>query len=132
MEMGAERKSNVSKIQTSYVQQKEYAEIASARKKKLLARRLSVFFVFACIISYFMISSYLSQTKTMEAQLTQKKKLENELKELKKEQDLLKEEIIKLNDDEYIAKLARKEYFFSDENEIIFNIPEEKKEKKEK
>ena len=36
---------------------------------------------------------------------------------------------VKLNDDDYIAKLARKEYFFSKKNEIIFNIPEDKKEK---
>ena len=46
---------------------------------------------------------------------------------------LLKDEIVKLNDDEYIGKLARKEYFLSDDNEIIFTLPEKKdKEEKEK
>ncbi len=34
---------------------------------------------------------------------------------------------MKLNDDDYIAKLARKEYFLSEKNEIIFSIPENKK-----
>jgi len=127
--MGAERKRNVSKIQTTYVEQQEYAEIASARKRKLLLRRLSLFFVFASLLSYLMISSYLSQTTKLEAKVAQKKKLDHQLSEIKKQQDILKEDIIKLNDDEYIGKLARKEYFFSEKNEIIFNIPDEKKEK---
>ncbi|WP_312474606.1 septum formation initiator family protein [Neobacillus sp.] len=127
--MGAERKKNVSKIQTSYVEQQEYAEIASARKRKLLIRRLSLFLVFASLLSYLMISSYLSQTTKLDAKIAQKKQLAGELTELKKQQDILKEDIIKLNDDDYIAKLARKEYFFSEKNEIIFNIPKEKKEK---
>ncbi|MBS4216615.1 FtsB family cell division protein [Neobacillus rhizophilus] len=127
--MGAEQQKAVSKIQTAYVQQQEYAEIASARRKKLLLRRLSLFFVFACLLSYFMISSYLSQTRILEAKVAEKRKLDHQLADLKKQEKILKENIVKLNDDDYIAKLARKEYFFSDKNEIIFNIPEEKKEK---
>ncbi|WP_066074262.1 FtsB family cell division protein [Neobacillus soli] len=125
--MGAEPKKTVSKIQTTYVEQKEYAEIASARKRKLLLRRLSMFLVFASVLSYLMISSYLSQTTKLNAKLAQKKQFDNQLVELTKQQSILKEEIIKLNDNDYIAKLARKEFFFSKNNEIIFNIPEEKK-----
>ena len=33
------------------------------------------------------------------------------LEEVQDEHDMLKSQILKLNDDEYIAKLARKEYF---------------------
>lgn len=39
---------------------------------------------------------------------------------------MLQEEIVKLNDDDYIAKLARRDYFLSENNEIIFNLPKEK------
>lgn len=127
--MGEERQRNVSKIQTTYVKQQEYAEIASARKRKLLVRRLSLFFVLACIISYCIISSLMSQSTKLEASMVQKKKLDQEYSELKKQEKVLKEDIVKLNDKEYIAKLARKEYFFSKKNEIIFNIPDEDKEK---
>ena len=56
--------------------------------------------------------------------MDEKEQLEKELVALKKEEVLLKEEIVKLNDDDYIAKLARKEYFLSDDNEIIFTLPE--------
>jgi len=43
---------------------------------------------------------------------------------LKNQQNSLKQEISNLNDDDYIAKLARKEYFLSNKDEIIFNIPD--------
>ncbi|MEH7503632.1 septum formation initiator family protein [Neobacillus drentensis] len=124
--MGAEQKKSVSKIQTTYVKQQEYAEIASARKKKLLARRLTMFLVLASILSYLMISSSISQTAKLKTKMAQKKELDHQLTELNTQQDILNENIIKLNDDDYIAKLARKEYFFSEKNEIIFNIPDEK------
>ncbi|MDQ6595398.1 septum formation initiator family protein [Bacillus salipaludis] len=127
--MSAVRKKNVAKIQSTYVEQQEFAEIATARKRKLVVRRLSLFLVFAIFVSYFMISSILTQASMIDAKKAQKKQLGHKLAELKKQQDILKEDIVKLNDDDYIAKLARKEYFFSKKNEIIFNIPENKKEK---
>jgi len=124
--MSSVNEKNIAKIQTTYVQQQEIAEIASARKRKLLFRRLSLFSVFAVIMSYLMITSFVSQASTLDKKVAQKKQLEQELIQLKKQQEILKEDIVKLNDDEYLAKLARKEYFFSENGEIIFNIPEEK------
>jgi cell division protein DivIC len=126
--MSAVREKNVAKIQTTYLEQQEMAEISTARKRKLLMRRLSLFMTFAIFVSYFMISSFLSQNAVIEAKAAQKKKLEHQLTELKNQQDILKEDIVKLNDDDYIAKLARKEYFFSakDGSEKIFNLPDDK------
>lgn len=39
----------------------------------------------------------------------------------------LKEQIKRLNNKEYIEKLARSEYFLSNDGEIIFKLPEDKK-----
>jgi cell division protein DivIC len=125
--MGAARKRNVAKIETTFVRQQENAEIATARKKRILMRRLSVFFLMVCFIAYFMVSSILSQASALDAKVAQKKQLDQNLSSLRNQQKSLKSEIVKLNDDDYIAKLARKEYFLSDKNEIIFNIPDNKK-----
>ncbi|RKJ59809.1 septum formation initiator, partial [Butyricicoccus sp. 1XD8-22] len=46
----------------------------------------------------------------------------------KEQQEMLNLQIAKLEDDEYLAKLARKEYFLSEEGEIIFTIPKDKEE----
>ncbi|CAM4104987.1 FtsB family cell division protein [Mesobacillus thioparans] len=125
--MSAIRKKNIARIENQYVQQHEKAGIAETRKRKLLFRRLAVFALFASIISYLMISTFISQTAALERKQADKVQLEQKLAKLQKKQEILDEEIVKLNDDEYIAKLARKEYFLSEKNEIIFNLPKEKK-----
>ncbi|MEH7444683.1 septum formation initiator family protein [Bacillus sp. JJ1122] len=125
--MSVIRKRNISKIENQYVQQREIAGIAESRKRKLLFRRLAVFALFASVISYLMISTFISQSASLENKKAEKEHLEQKLASLEKKQEILDEEIVKLNDDEYIAKLARKEYFLSEKNEIIFNLPKDKK-----
>jgi cell division protein DivIC len=125
--MSAIRKKSIAKIENQYVQQREKAGIAESRKRKLLFRRLAVFALFASVISYLMISTFISQSAALENKQAEKEQLEQKLASLEKQQEILDEEIVKLNDDEYIAKLARKEYFLSEKNEIIFNLPKEKK-----
>lgn len=127
--MAAVQPKNVAKIETSYVQQQEYSDHAAAKKKKKLYRRLSVFFVFALFVAYSMVSSILSQASSLDEKVAQKKQLDNQLTALKNQQNSLKQEISNLNNDDYIAKLARKEYFLSNKDEIIFNIPDGNKEK---
>ena len=127
--MGVVQQKKVAKIETTYVQQQELSENAAARRKKKLLRRLSVFFGFALFVSYFMISSILSQASVLDEKAAQKKQLDQKLTTLKNQQKSLKQEISNLNNDEYIAKLARKEYFLSNKDEIIFNIPDSNKEK---
>ncbi|MCM3667095.1 septum formation initiator family protein [Mesobacillus subterraneus] len=125
--MSVIRKRNIAKIENQYVQQREKAGIAETRKRKLLFRRLAVFALFASVISYLMISTFITQSSALDKKQAEKERLEQKLAGLQKKQEILDEEIVKLNDDEYIAKLARKEYFLSEKNEIIFNLPKEKK-----
>jgi cell division protein DivIC len=130
--LSAVRSRNIAKLQTKYAIQQESAELSSARKRKLLYRRLAAFLVLAGVISFLMISTYISQKSALDEKVAEKKQLRKTLSGLEKKQQILEEEIVKLNDDEYIAKLARKEYFLSEENEIIFNLPKKEEEKSSK
>ncbi|MFE8698821.1 septum formation initiator family protein [Cytobacillus sp. FJAT-53684] len=130
--MGAIKKKNVAKIQTSYAKQQEAAEINVGSKKKRLYRRLTVFFIGAVMLSVLMISTLVSQSSALDEKRAEKEKLDQELALLKQREVILEEEIVKLNDDEYIAKLARKDYFLSENDEVIFNIPEKKEKNEEK
>ena len=53
----------------------------------------------------------------------EKRQVQEQLATVKEQQEMLKLQITKLEDDDYIAKLARKEYFLSEDGEIIFTIP---------
>ncbi|MGI8387369.1 FtsB family cell division protein [Robertmurraya sp. P23] len=127
--MSVVRKRNVTKIPSQYVEHQEMAVIQNARKRTLLMRRLTAFIVIVGLAAYFIVSTLLRQSATLEAMKEEKQKADQELVALKKDETILKEEIIKLNDEEYIAKLARKDFFLSNSNEIIFNLPEEKNDK---
>ncbi|MHC0039272.1 FtsB family cell division protein [Pseudoneobacillus sp. C159] len=127
--MSAERSRNITKLPTKYAEQQESMEKFSARRRKLLYRRLIAFFLVVGLVSFYMVSTYLTQASALEERTAKKEQLEKRLANLEKQQQILEEEIIKLNDDEYIAKLARKEYFLSEDNEIIFNLPETEEEK---
>lgn len=130
--MSANKTSNIAKLQTNYALQQEESQISVARRKKVLYRRLAVFFTLAAVVSYLMVSTLISQNSVLANKAEEIEQLEKELGSLKDDEILLKEEIVKLNDDEYIAKLARKEYFLSEDNEIIFTLPEKKNQEVEK
>lgn len=123
--MVAERKQKVARIQTEYVVQQEKAEHIKRRRKKGLIRRLSVLFIVMLASFVIITTKLISQASAIQEKIEEKQKLEEKLSTLEKEQKLLEDEIKKLNDDEYIAKLARRDYFLSDEGEIIFNISDD-------
>lgn len=130
--MGVTKMKSITSLETSYMKQQEVSMKRAAKRKKLLIRRLSVFLILTVVLSYLTISNFISGSSMLEAKKEEKVKLEETLAQLEKKQAMLENELVKLNDDEYIAKLARSEYFLSDEGEIIFNIPDMKKKKEEK
>lgn len=130
--LGAIKQRKVTKIQSPYMEKHEEKTLRDARRKKLLIRRLTVFSIFAGIISYVLISSLISQHRTLEEMNRELLEAQEQLAEMKKQEEALRQEIVKLNDDEYLAKLARKELYVSKDGEIIFTIPDEKKEKDSK
>ena len=93
------------------------------RQKILSRRRLAVFFVVAVAVFTVLVSTMLNQKARLAEKEAQKTKVQEELIAVQEQKQMLELQIAKLQDDEYIAKLARKEYFLSEEGEIIFTIP---------
>ncbi|WP_431028599.1 FtsB family cell division protein [Lysinibacillus sp. LZ02] len=101
------------------------------RQKVLSRRRLAVFTVLATAVCVALVSMMMNQNTRLAEKEAQKIEVQAQLTAVKEQQDMLKLQIAKLEDDEYIAKLARKEYFLSEEGEIIFTIPKDNDEKEE-
>jgi cell division protein DivIC len=119
------RKKKVAKMESSYVLQQEKKAHTHKKKKRGLIRRLTFYGICFALLSVLATFTLISQAVTIEAKMEEKEKVQQEMVQLKKEETLLKEEIVKLNDDDYIAKLARRDYFLSEEGEIIFNLPKQ-------
>lgn len=118
-------------MENAYTKQQMMKEKVMARRKKLLFRRLAVFGIIALASVYLLVSTLILRNHQLEVKQAEKAKLEKKLADLKKKKTYLQDEVVKLNDDNYIAKLARSEYFLSEKGEIIFNIPDDKKKKDE-
>lgn len=122
------KQQNVTKIDNQYVRQEEQQKKARSKARFYVKRRM---FLLA-VISVILFGSLIINTINKKSELAEREKIEvtvtKQLEEVKQDQEILKSQVKKLEDDEYILKLARKEYFLSDEGEIIFTMPSDSKE----
>ncbi|KPB03502.1 FtsB family cell division protein [Bacillus sp. CHD6a] len=123
--MSAAKDEKVAKIHSDYSKQKQDQQLKQQKKRRGLYRRLSLFFCLALVFGILMGKTLLDQRAILQEKEDRKEVVAQELAKLKKEQQRLEEEIVKLNDDDYIAKIARRDYFMSEEDEIIFNMPDD-------
>ena len=117
------QKQNVTKMDNDYIRQNEERKIARSKTKYYVKRRLIILAALSAIV----LTVVIMNTNAKKQELIERQKVEEqvvlELEDIKRDQEMLKTQVKKLEDDEYILKLARKEYFLSDEGEIIFTMP---------
>ncbi|MDR4432854.1 cell division protein DivIC [Bacillus tequilensis] len=125
--MNFSRERTITEIQNEYKEQVERQNQLKKRRRKGLYRRLTVFGALVFLTAIVLASSVWSQTSSLSAKEEKKEQLEKELKSLKTKQTDLKEEISKLNDEDYVTELARRDLFMSGDGEIIFNVEKKSK-----
>ncbi len=118
---------SISTIETEYMRSLQKKAQRKNIRKARLYKRLAVFAVVVILSIAGLTHTFIKQKQVLALKEQQKIEATAHLKEVQEEQEVLKRQLVKLNDDNYIAKLARKEYFLSDKSEIIFSIPENKK-----
>ena len=72
---------------------------------------MAAFAVIVVVVMGWLTYTMFNQSHALAAKEEKKVEALQALEEVKDEQEMLNSQILKLNDDEYIAKLARKEYF---------------------
>ncbi|AMA74511.1 MULTISPECIES: FtsB family cell division protein [Aneurinibacillus] len=71
--------------------------------------------------------TYYSQSQQLNAKQRELVDLQRQVAEVQQEQKQLELQVKRMYDKDYISELARKNFFFSKEGEIIFITPDEKK-----
>lgn len=125
-------KREVTSIRNDYVRSVEMEEKRKAGHRVRLLRRLTVFGLVVLMATIWIGSTIYAQTQTISEKAQLREEALLELEKVEKQQKQLEEQILLLNDEEYLAKLARKEYFLSEEGEIIFTTPHDEQNDKEK
>ncbi|WP_096203239.1 FtsB family cell division protein [Bacillus sp. FJAT-45350] len=122
--MVTERKQKVRELDSPYMKQQEIHSNEKKRKRKGLVRRLTVLGVASFVIGIFTLMTIHTQAKTLDEKREQRLALEQNLKLLEDEQHVLLEEIENYNSLEYIAEVARRDYYLSKPGETIFKLPQ--------
>ncbi|HLR51928.1 MAG TPA: septum formation initiator family protein [Candidatus Avamphibacillus sp.] len=118
-----QKQESVTRMNSSYMKKYDAHVERQRRKRKRLMRRLLVFSIIV-VITFGGLTTYHLKQRGIHAEKTEEyEQLEQELASLKQSEKYLKEEIELLNNEEYILDIARTNYFFSKEGELIFKIP---------
>ncbi|MFA1822727.1 septum formation initiator family protein [Virgibacillus oceani] len=121
----SERKKTVTRLDSNYMQQYDAHVERQKRKKQRLIRRLVLFSIIAVIAIGSMASYHMNQRALHTEKQEEYEQLQDELAVLQKEGEDMKEEISLLENEDYVLEIARTNYFFSKEGELIFQLPDE-------
>ncbi|MGN8648239.1 septum formation initiator family protein [Gracilibacillus sp. HCP3S3_G5_1] len=119
------RRNKVSRINHEYIEKYDAQMKRQKRRKKKLYRRLLLFGVVATITMISLVTYHIDQRLKYQDMQQEYTELSDELISLQNEEKKLKEEIELLNDEEYLLQIAKTNYFFTEEGEIVFKLPEE-------
>ncbi|WP_101847123.1 FtsB family cell division protein [Halobacillus sp. Marseille-P3879] len=116
-------KSSVTRMESTYVKNYDAQLERHVRKKKRLMRRILLFSLLMMIVAGSMVVYHFQQRALHAEKVEEYKQLQAEMDELEKEEKNLNEEIELLNNEDYVLQIARSNYFFSKDDEIIFKMP---------
>lgn len=116
--------SNITHL-NKYSFNKTLENIRQYKRKKFVRLRTSI--ILGCGLVLIGVAGLPLLNKTQETEKFNQLHAEaaSNLEELEQEKKQLEYEVALLEDEEYIAKLARKELNLSKENEVLINLPEE-------
>ncbi|PBB04905.1 MULTISPECIES: FtsB family cell division protein [Salimicrobium] len=118
-------KKSVTRLDSTYMDQYEAHVERQRRKKKRLFRRLALFGLLMLIITSSLAVYHVQQRMVYAEKEAEYEQLQEEMASLEEKEADLKEEKELLQQEEYVLEIARSNYFFSKEGEIIFKIPNE-------
>ena len=101
--------------------------VVNSMKKtnKCAKRRVFLLFVVFCLLLSYVSYTTLSYWKDIINNKIEEKELENKYSKLITDKEILEDDLVKLQDPEYVAKYAREKYLYSKDGELIIKIVDE-------
>ncbi|WP_078429481.1 FtsB family cell division protein [Alkalihalobacterium alkalinitrilicum] len=121
--MVSERKRKIRELDANFNRVQEQVSEDRLRKRRGLFRRLTAFAFIVVTLSVIAFMTIHTQAQLLEEKNEEKQALQARLEALEIEQLHLEQEIINYNDLDYIAEIARRDYFLSKDREILFKLP---------
>lgn len=120
------KKPGVTRMDNPYIQNKTLESIRAFKYRRKLKRRMQLI-IAAGLLLILLVGSGLVRNYYQLQQLEEQKAVaQAELESLDLHQEELEYYIGLLEDEEYVAKLARSEYYLTKDNEIVFSFPDDR------
>ena len=123
--MKERNRSKVTQLRNEYTQTKTVQAHRENKFRKQRKRRVASIAVVSGLFIAGLSMNLVKNTQLISDLDAQKVAAAEELEHVEATQENLHNEVKKLQDDEYIAKLARSQYYLSKEGEIVFSFPED-------
>ncbi len=117
------RRVTFERLASQYAEEQEKLKEQKKRRRKGLVRRMSVFGILMFAMFIFTVFTLHSQHTTIQQQEQQQEELDETLVYLQQEETDLREEIELLQDYDYIAEIARRDFFLTKPGETLFQLP---------
>ncbi|MGB3160138.1 MAG: septum formation initiator family protein [Carnobacterium sp.] len=116
---------NVARLQNDYTKAKTLQAHREQKIRRKRRVRATIILLVGSIVIIFLSLKIYTNVQSISKMEIEKQEAEVTLKDTKQEQEQLQIQIKRLEDENYVAKLARSQYYLSKENEIIFSLPED-------
>jgi cell division protein DivIC len=113
----------ITTIHSNYTQQENDKMAVSVKKRVYLKRRLIALTIIMILFSVPMLVTMHKQNHKIIEMAQNKEQMEQQLALMKNDEVQLRQEVLRLNDINYIAELARRDLFLSSEGEKVFITP---------
>lgn len=122
--MNEGKNNKIAQLDTAYAKE-QYAEFQKKQKKLIFRRRRLAFVFFVAVIGFALVGIQLFKDyQNLQHLETLKQEALTEQEAAKQDVSNLNRDVALLEDENYVAKLARSKFFYSKEGEIILKIPE--------
>ncbi|WP_227939114.1 FtsB family cell division protein [Alkalihalobacillus deserti] len=122
--MVSNQTSRVREMDKAYIQQREQELELEERKRRGLFRRLTALAIIIIALGTVGFVTIYAQAHSLEEKREEKLALDQRLEQLKAEEQRLNQDIANYNDLDYIAEIARRDYYLSKPGETLFKLPD--------
>lgn len=121
--MPKDNREKIRRLTSEYMEKQSMLEEQRARRRKGLVRRLSAVAIVFLLITIFAGLTFFQQQASISEQKKVNQEMEEELLKMEREEANLEQEIEWLHDPEYIAEIARRDFFLTKDGETLFQLP---------
>lgn len=114
----------ITTLHKKYTEEKTLANIREQKRERLIRTRKAAIIIIGSLALFLTSLPLLKKHQQTVKYREEYEKSQQQLSELKELESDLEYQVTLLENEEYIAKLARSEYHLTKDNEVIFKFPE--------